>query len=51
MENQHSIFDEDLKNEDLVVRSNKRRGAILIPLKKGKEVAEKIQKEIEEGKI
>lgn len=51
MESEQSIFDESLKNEDLVIRSNKRRGAILIPLKKGKEIAEKIQKELEERPI
>ena len=50
MDGEMSLFDEDLKKEGIVVRNNKRRSAMIIPLKQGKEMAEKIKKEIEEEK-
>lgn len=47
MENNLSIFDEDIKNADITARSGKRRDAIKIPKKLGKEIVEKINEEIE----
>ena len=43
-----SLFDEGLKKEGIVIRNSKRRSAMIIPLKQGKEMAEKIKKEMEE---
>ena len=44
MDGEISLFDEGLNKEGLVVRSNKRRSAMIMPLKQGKEIAEKIKK-------
>ena len=43
-EAEFSIFDE--MDPKKVVRSNKRRSALMIPLTKGKEMAEKLAKEM-----
>lgn len=47
MEDQQSLFDQNLKKEDLVTRSSKRRAAIILPLEKGLEITKQIQKEME----
>ena len=44
MENELSLFDDELKKENIIARSNKRRSAMIIPKEKGIEISEKIKK-------